>query len=193
MQRNTLFGVLTLLVRHLFALYCIYRIFASGWSNIRLIRGLPTNIAEEDPLSRILAILAKAWISTTKVPLDVDAYRRLISFILVGVVISGSVNAVVSTIQRVSKSAPLSPALTTLSISWISGTYFMSTAIMLRSNLPEKYVGGIGNALGTALSRGIFDQLFDVMFFVAAAVTVVALLLARSWNEETIELEGKEV
>jgi Abscisic acid G-protein coupled receptor len=196
-QRNTPRGILSLLTRHSFALYCLYRILATGWSNFRLLLGNSTTTettAGEDPVSRILALLTKAWISTTNVPFDIEAYGRLIGFILVGVVIAGSINAVMSTIQRLSRSTPLAPATYTLSMSWLSGTYFVSTAVMLRSNLPETYVGGIGNAFGSSLQRGIFEEWFDLTFFVVAVVTGVGLLVVRSWSDELdIELEGKEV
>jgi hypothetical protein len=193
-QENSPLGIFLLFTRHVFALYCIYRIITTGWSNVRLLLGHLAITADEDPISRILAIFAKAWISTTKVPLDMDAYRRLIGFILVGVVIAGSINAVVNTIQSVSRAAPLTPEAATLCISWISGTYFISTAVMLRSNLPEKYIGGIGNALGSSLQRGIFERWFDITYFIVAVMTGVGLLVARSWGtSEMIEIEGKEV
>jgi hypothetical protein len=194
LQRNTSYGIVLLLMRHLFALYCVYRIVVTGWSNFSLLLGRPRTSAEDDPVSRFLAIFAKAWMSTTQVPLDIDAYRRLIGFVLVGMVIAGSVNAVADTVQRLSKSSPLSPALATLSICWISGTYFISTAVMLRSNLPEQYLGGIGHALGSSLKRGIFEEWFDIVFFLVALATGLGLLIARSWNYENIlEFEGKEV
>jgi hypothetical protein len=192
--RNTPLGLLSLVTRHIFALYCIYRILASGWSNIRLLLGKRRTTADEDPISRILAILVKAWISTGKaVTLDIEGYRHLIGFILVGVVIGGSINAVMSTIRRMSRSAPLSAATYTLLISFLSGTYFVSTAVMLRSNLPDKYVGGIANALGSSLRRGIFEEWFDVVFFMVAVVTQAGLMIARNWSDDEIELEGKEV
>lgn len=97
-----------------------------------------------------------------------------------------------STIQRLSKSAPVGPATETLYISWLSGVYFMSTAVMLRCNLPEKYVGGIGNALGSSLKQGIFEGWFDIVFFVVAGVTGVGLLLTRM-EEDNVQFEGKEV
>jgi hypothetical protein len=193
-MRNTPLGIISLVTRHIFALYCIYRILTSGWSNIGLLLGKRRTTANEDPISRILAILAKAWISTgNTVTLDIEGYRHLISFILVGIVIGGSINAVMGTIRRMSKSAPLSASTYTLLISFLSGTYFMSTAVMLRSNLPDKYVGGISNALGSSLRRGIFEEWFDVVFFVVAVITQVGLMTARTWSEDEIELEGKEV
>jgi hypothetical protein len=192
--RNTPLGLLSLVTRHIFALYCIYRILASGWSNIRLLLGKRRITADEDPISRILAILAKAWISTgNAVALDIEGYRHLIGFILVGVVIGGSINAVMSTIRRMSRSAPLSAATYTLLISFLSGTYFVSTAVMLRSNLPDMYVGGIANALGSSLRRGIFEEWFDVVFFIVAVVTQAGLMIARNWSDDELELEGKEV
>jgi hypothetical protein len=191
-RQNTPIGLLSLLTRHLFAMYCLYRILATGYSNFRLFLfgRHPTN-ADEDPVSRILALLTQTW---TTAPLDIESYRRLIGFVLVGVVIAGSINAVMSTIQRLSKQAPLEAGTTTLAISWMGGTYFVSTAVMLRSGLPEKYIGGIGNALGSSLKRGTFDGWFDLVYFGVAVVTGVGLLVARSWSDEDVmEVEGKEV
>lgn len=76
---------------------------------------------------------------------------------------------------------------------------------MLRSNLPEKYVGGIGSAFGggsgsgsgsggNLLHRGIFEDWFDVVFFLVTLGTGVGLVVARSWgDDDDIGLEGKEV
>ena len=193
-QRNTPMGILSLIARHSFAMYCIYRIVAIAWSNLRLLLHIHTiPAADEDPITQVLALLTQAWFTTTKVPFDLGSYRRLIGFILVGIVIAGSISAVMNTIQRLAKSNPLGPITSTLLMCWLSGTYFISTAVMLRSSLPEKYVGGIGNALGTSLRKGLFEEWFDVVFFVVAVVTGAGLVVARSWNDEESELEGKEV
>lgn len=193
-QRNTLMGIVSLITRHCFAMYCIYRIIATGWSNLRFLLGIQSaRAADEDPISQILALLTKAWFTTTKVPFDLEAYRHLIVFILVGVVIAGSINAVMNTIQRLAKSSPLEAVTSTLWMCWLSGTYFISTAVMLRSNLPEKYVGGIGSALGTTLRRGLFEEWFDIVFFMVSVVTGAGLVFARSRSDEALEMEGKDV
>jgi hypothetical protein len=65
---------------------------------------------------------------------------------------------------------------------------------MLRSNLPEKYAGGIAKALGKSLRRGIFEEWFDAVFFTTAGLTAMGLFVAKSWSDDDdIELEGKEV
>ena len=110
-----------------------------------------------------------------------------------GVVIAGSITAVMNTVQRLSNSAPMGAVTSTLWICWLSGTYFVSTAVMLRSNLPERYVGGIGRALGSSLRRGLFEEWFDVVFLLVAIVSGVGLLITRSWSEESIEMDGKQV
>jgi hypothetical protein len=190
--RKSTFGILYFLGRHLFALYCIYRLLSSAWSNIRLLLGQHRIPSDQDPISRILAFIAKT--TNTTAHLDLEGYRHIIGFILVGVVIAGSINAVMNVLQRVSKSTPLSPATSTLCMSFLAGTYFISTALMVRSNLNEKYVGGIANALGQKLARGMFEEWFDAVFFIVAAVTGVGLLVIRSWNDDgMIEVEGKEV
>ena len=189
-NRRKRLGILYFLGRHLFALYCLYRLLASAWSNIRLLLGKHRIPSDEDPISRILALLAK---TTTKTHLDLEGYRHIIGFILVGVVIAGSINAVLTVLQNVSRS-PVSAATRSICMSFLAGTYFVSTALMVRSNLEEKYVGGIASALGESLVRGMFEEWFDAVYFVVAGVTAVGLMVARRWNEEdVIELEGKEV
>jgi Abscisic acid G-protein coupled receptor len=138
-----------------------------------------------------LALILKTFSPDTH--LDLDGYRHLIGFVLVGIIIAGSVNAVATTLQRLSKSSGLSPSTYALAISWSSSTYFISTAVMLRSNLPEKYVGGIGNALGTSFARGIFEVWFDAVFFLVAGVTALGLFIAKSWSDESLAVDGKEV
>lgn len=193
-KRYTPMGIISFTIRHSFAMYCVYRIFATAWSSLCLLFGIrSTPTADEDPISKALALLTKAWLTTTKVPIDFESYRRLVGFILVGVVIAGSISAVLNTIRRLAKSIPLGAVTSTLWMCWLSGTYFISTAVMLRSNLPETYVGGIGNALGQNLRRGLFEKWFDFVFFVVAVVTGVGLVVARSWSDEVIEMEGKDV
>ena len=196
LRKGTPLGILSAIARHSFAIYCIYRILSTGYSLLRrAFQGESPTSDSEDPISTILALLARATLSTTHLSLDIEAYRRLISFILVGVVIAGSITAVGNTIQRLARSSPLSPALSALGEAWISGTYFVSTAVMLRSNLPERYVGGIGDALGNAsLRRGVFEVWFDFVFCGVALLTGVGLMIARKWNEEEVsEVEGKNV
>jgi len=191
--RNTPLGILSYFARHLFALYCIYRILSTTHTLLRSLFS-PSRITNaEDPVSRFLALIASYLSPADLETLDIEGYRHVIGFILVGIIIAGSVNAVINTVQRMSKRTPLSPAVSTICVSWTSGIYFVSTALMLRGNLPEKYSGGIVHALGTSLSRGVFERWFDVVFFVTVAVTGVGLVVARSWNEEDLEVDGKEV
>jgi hypothetical protein len=61
---------------------------------------------------------------------------------------------------------------------------------MLRSNLPEKYTGGIAKALGSSLRRGLFEEWFDAVFFLVAVLTAVGLYIARSWSDEELDEQG---
>src|SRR5271156_4360038 len=212
-RRNTPLGTLLFFTRHLFSLYCIYRIFTSGWSIFYMLLGRTPVTPDQDPISRFLAILARAWLTTgtyltsssevaTQPTLNIEAYRRLISFALVGVVIAGSIHSVTRSISRIShfsiSSHPsgISPALANLSMSWIAGVYFISTAVMVRMLLPEEYVGAIGRMLGEGLKRGVFEGWFDAVFLGVACVTGIGLGVVRGWTggeDGIFELEGKEV
>jgi len=206
-HRNTPLGTLLFFARHIFSLYCIYRIFTSGWSIFYILLGRTPVTPDQDPISRFLAILARAWLTTgtyfsetTQPTLNIEAYRRLISFALVGVVIAGSIHSVTRSISRISVLSTSSyvgnPALANLSMSWIAGVYFVSTAVMVRMLLPEEYVGGIGRMLGEGLKRGVFEGWFDAVFFGVACVTGVGLGVVRGWKggeDGMLEADGKEV
>src|SRR5579862_9044725 len=68
--RKTPLGILSFLIRHLFALYCIYRLFASAWSNVRLLLGQRRIPSDQDPISRVLALIAKTTNTTAHLDLE---------------------------------------------------------------------------------------------------------------------------
>ena len=215
-QRNTPLGTLLFFIGHTFSLYCIYRILTSGWSIFHILIGNNPVTPDQDPISRFLAVVARAWLTTgtyftnsssseaaTQPTLNIEAYRRLISFALVGVMIAGSIHSVIRSISRISMLAHtpspnpsngINPALANLCMSWIAGVYFISTTVMVRMLLPEEYVGGIGRMLGEGLKRGVFEGWFDAVFFSVAVLTGMGLGAARTWKGgDVLEAEGKEV
>jgi Abscisic acid G-protein coupled receptor len=174
-------GLLSFLKRHIFAVYCIYRIFTSTLSTLHLLRRTSAS-QTPDPLPRLLVHFLPGN------ALSLETSVQLINLLLVSLVIVGSVAAVVTVLARVTRFQTVPPAAATLALVFLGAGYFVSTAVMVGSSAG----GGIRRALGVRLTSGVFEEWFDVVYCGVVVVTGVGLVVSRKWNEEE-EFEGKEV
>jgi hypothetical protein len=94
-----------------------------------------------------------------------------------------SFNAVLQTFRVFARFAPglLQHAQTSLPliISQIAGTYVISSALLLRSNLPAEVSGVITEALGAPLEGGFVMSWFEGWFLVAVGLTATGILVGR--------------
>ncbi|KAL1311198.1 hypothetical protein AAFC00_001393 [Neodothiora populina] len=162
-----------------FSLYCLYRIAATSLSSLRRWWQPDTTFATSDPINNILALLTTHYDPT----LDREAWSRQFSFLLSGVMLLASFNAVLQTfrlfshffpsfVQRTQTSLPLI-------ISQIAGAFVISQALLLRSNLPSAASNVITEALGTPLERRFVEGWFESWFLVAVGLTSVGVLISR--------------
>ena len=162
-----------------FAVYCAYRICATSLSSIRRWWQPSHSFATSDPINNLLAILTTHWDSN----LDRAAWSRQISFLLSGVMLLASFNAVLQTFRLFARVAPglLQHAQTSLPliISQIAGTYVISSALLLRSNLPEEVSSVITEALGAPLEGRFVEGWFESWFLVAVGLTATGILIGR--------------
>ncbi|KAH8683344.1 Abscisic acid G-protein coupled receptor-domain-containing protein [Tricladium varicosporioides] len=184
-----------------FSLYCIYRILTTSLSILRRwLLPSPDSAAftssTTDPINRILSLLAKHVDPT----LDQLAWSRQISFLLSGIILLASFNSVLQTFHMLTK---LSPSLLyhtqtnlALIIAQISATYVISSALLLRSNLPSEMKSVVSEALGSPLEPGFVERWFDGWFLVASLGTAGGIwvgrqlgALGRDWDDWD-EFEG---
>ena len=162
-----------------FAVYCAYRICATSLSSIRRWWQPSHSFATSDPINNLLAILTTHWDSN----LDRAAWSRQISFLLSGVMLLASFNAVLQTFRLFARVAPglLQHAQTSLPliISQVAGTYVISSALLLRSNLPEEVSSVISEALGAPLEGRFVEGWFESWFLVAVGLTATGILIGR--------------
>ncbi|CAG8962116.1 hypothetical protein HYFRA_00005159 [Hymenoscyphus fraxineus] len=172
-----------------FSIYCIFRILTTTLSTIRR-AFFPSDASftssATDPINRILSLLAKHVDPT----LDQLAWSRQISFLLSGVILLASFNSVLQTFHMITKLSPslLYHAQTNLAliIAQISATYVISSALLLRSNLPSEMKSVISEALGSPLEPGFVERWFDGWFMVASLATAVGIWVGRQmggWGE----------
>ncbi|TKA22102.1 hypothetical protein B0A50_08480 [Salinomyces thailandicus] len=193
-------GKLLNLFNSLFACYCAYRICATSLSTLRR-WWAPSHAsfaATADPINNVLALLTTHWDSN----LDRAAWSRQISFLLSGIMLLASFNAVLQTFRLFARFAPslLQHAQTSLPliISQIAGTYVVASALLLRSNLPAEVGGVISEALGAPLEAKFVERWFEGWFLVAVVLTALGILVGRKvggvgaeeWEDEDGGWEG---
>jgi hypothetical protein len=180
-----------------FAVYCIYRVLATTLTAFRRF-WFPSpdtlfTSSDTDPINRVLSILARNFDPT----LDQLAWSRQISFLLSGVILLASFNSVLTTFHMLTK---LSPSLVyqaqanlALIIAQVSATYVISSALLLRSNLPPEMKTVVSEALGSPLEPGFVERWFDGWFLMASAGTALGIWVGKQlsgpgdWDDWDIE------
>ncbi|KAG0648606.1 Golgi pH regulator [Hyphodiscus hymeniophilus] len=169
-----------------FAIYCIYRIFSTSITTLRRIL-FPSpdpatfSSSSTDPINRVLSLLAKHVDPT----LDQLAWSRQISFLLSGIILLASFNSVLQTFHMITKLSPSllyqAQANLALIIAQISATYVISSALLLRSNLPSEMKSVVSDALGSPLEPGFVERWFEGWFLLASAGTAVGIWVGRKF------------
>ncbi|KAF4307097.1 putative g protein-coupled receptor protein [Botryosphaeria dothidea] len=179
LRSKTAVGHLLNLFSYAFSIYCLYRIGATTLTTFRRLHAPETSFSNSDPINNILALLAKHWDPS----LDRAAWSRQISFLLAGVMLLASFNSVLQTFLLFTRLAPslLQHAQSNIAliVSQISATYVISSALLLRSNLPPEYRGVISEALGAPLEPGFVERWFEGWFLAACAVSGLGIWLGR--------------
>ncbi|THY78318.1 hypothetical protein D6C95_09843 [Aureobasidium pullulans] len=162
-----------------FAIYCLYRIAATSISSMRRWWQPDATFATSDPINNVLALLTTHYDPT----LDREAWSRQISFVLSGVMLLLSFNAVLQTFRLFTRFFPSLAAhaqsALPLVISQIAGAYVISSALLLRSNLPSEVSSVISEALGAPLEGRFVEAWFESWFLVAAVLTSIGILISR--------------
>lgn len=165
-----------------FALYCVYRVISTTLTTLQRIMFPspdPSFTSSTDPVSRILSLFAKH----VDPRLDASAWSRQISFLLSGIILLASFNSVLQTFHMLTKLLPSllyqAQANLALLIAQISATYVISSALLLRSNLPSEMKSVVSEALGSPLEPGFVERWFDGWFLLASLGTAVGIWVGR--------------
>ncbi|KAH7380791.1 Abscisic acid G-protein coupled receptor-domain-containing protein [Pyrenochaeta sp. MPI-SDFR-AT-0127] len=189
-QRSyTAYGRVFNMVSYIFAIYCAYRITATAFTTLRRFSSPNTSFSSSDPINNFLALLAKHWDPT----IDRVAWSRTISFLLSGVMLLLSFNSVLQTFFLFARVVPgiLHHTKTNfaLIISQIAATYVISSALLLRSNLPPEMKSKIGDALGAPLEPSFTERWFEGWFLTASIATMMGLWVGKrlkggGWDDD---------
>ncbi|OAA67078.1 GPCR 89-related protein [Niveomyces insectorum RCEF 264] len=179
-RAGTVAGKLLALPNYVFGFYCIYRILATSLTSLHRLYYPDASFSSSDPINRFLGLLAKHW----DPKLDQLAWARQISFLLSGVILAASANSVLQTFHIFVRWTPgllyQAQANLALLIGQIAATYVISSAMLLRSNLPKEMGSAVSDALESALEPGFVDRWFEGWFLVASAATAVGIWVGRT-------------
>lgn len=182
LRSHTVQGRFLNLVSLIFSVYCFYRITATTFTTLRRFSSPNTSFSNTDPINNFLAILAKHWDPT----IDRVAWSRTISFLLSGIMLLASFNSVVQTFFLFARVLPgvlhHAQANFALLISQIAATYVISSALLLRSNLPVEMKSAISEALGAPLEPAFTERWFEGWFLIASAATAMGLWAGKRWK-----------
>ncbi|KAF2761272.1 hypothetical protein EJ05DRAFT_530807 [Pseudovirgaria hyperparasitica] len=188
-RAKTALGRFLNLVQYIFALYCMYRLGATTLATVRRFRSPDTTFSNSDPVNNILALLAKHW----DPKLDRAAWSRQISFLLSGVMLLASFNAVLQTFLLFARFLPgvlqHAQANLALIVSQVAATYVISSTLLLRSNLPREMSTVISDALGAPLEPKFVERWFEGWFLTIAAATALGIWISRKmrsveWDDD---------
>ncbi|KAF2458041.1 Abscisic acid G-protein coupled receptor-domain-containing protein [Lineolata rhizophorae] len=189
LRARTPLGRVLTIFSYIFASYCLYRIIATSIATVRRMSAPSASFAASDPINNILALLAKHWDPT----IDRAAWSRQISFLLSGVMLLLSFNSVLQTFLLFARLVPgvlrHAHANLALIVSQISATYVISSALLLRSNLPQEVGSVISGALEAPLEPRFVEAWFEGWFLAVSGLTAVGIWIGRKvrgsgWDDE---------
>ncbi len=175
----TPFGKCMIGTDYIFSIYCVYRIITTCYTTIRRNFHPASAFSTTDPINRALGLVARHWDAT----IDQAAWSRQISFFLSGIMLLLSFNSVLQTLHIFSRFTPglvrQAQANLPLIVAQISATYVISSALLLRSNLPKEVASGIGHALGKGVEGRFVEVWFETWFLLGGIGTAIGIYLGR--------------
>ena len=178
-RASTTLGRFCLVPSYVFSAYCVYRILATALTTIRRASSPNASFSNSDPINRFLGLLALHW----NPKLDQQAWARVISFALSGVILLASANSAIQTFHLFAKWMPgllrHAQANLALVVGQVAATYMISASLLLRSQLPSEARSAVGGVLRGALSPAFVDGWFEGWFLLGSLVTAIGLWIAR--------------
>jgi hypothetical protein len=144
---------------HFFSIYCIYKIFMC------IINIIFDRVGKVDPVTKGLTITVN-WLGMQED--EAIFWSQHVSFILVGVIVITSVRGLLITLTKFfyAIASTKSSNVIVLCMAEIMGMYFVSSVLLMRMNMPEKYRSIVTTVLGS-LEFSFYHRWFDVIFLVS--------------------------
>lgn len=161
---------------YLFSIWCVYKMIIS------IINVTFSRVNKVDPVTRTLNIVLAVWLH---LDVDVQWYSQVFSFVFVGILVCTQVRGFLLNLIRLfrrftntSHQQSNTSSQTTVLLSELMGTYFLSSILLMRMSMPEQYRQVITRVLGN-VSFQFYHTWFDIVFVIAASITITILIVSR--------------
>ena len=167
---RTLKGKVFNFAGYFLSVYCVYKITMCA-ANIIFDRR-----ANTDPASRGFDLLMRIF------GLSVEQHwKTLITFVMIGVMVLASVRGFLNNLMKIfaSIASVFSSNVLVLVMAYVMGSYFVSTILLMRMNLPLEYRVAVTQVLGS-IEFQFYHRYFDVIFIVSSASAVLSIVFLRA-------------
>ncbi|CAM9222762.1 unnamed protein product, partial [Scytosiphon promiscuus] len=140
----------------------------------------------DDPATRLVRFALSRHLL---MDVDAEGWSELVSFVLIGVLVFLQTRGFLVTITTVSRASftsgfSIPPQVLSLVLSQLMGTYFTSSVILMRVNLPPRHRVAITAVLG-GMRFSFYQRWFDTVFLLSGCVTAVTLLAFHLANRNS--------
>ena len=162
-------------IGYFFSVYCSWKILMCT------INIVFNRVGKVDPVTKGFSILVNIF----GIGIDVTVWSQHVSFILVGVMIVTSIRGFLITLTKFfyAVSSSKSSNIIVMIFAELMGMYFVSSVLLMRMNMPNKYRKIITEVLGD-LQFQFYHRWFDVIFLVSALSSIGFLYLAHKQAPE---------
>jgi len=172
---------------YFFSLYCGYKIFMCT------INIIFDRVGKKDPITQGAEIL----VHRLGFPIEdetIEFWSQHLSFVMVGVLVVTSIRGLLINLTKffyAISSSKTSNAIV-MFFAQLMGMYFVSSVLLMRMNVPQKYRIIITEVLGN-LQFNFYHRWFDVIFLVSALLSILFLYLAhKQAPEKSIDKEQEK-
>jgi golgi pH regulator len=166
---RTIYGHVQNFLGYVLSLYCLYRMFASTKA---LVLGEDTS---SDPVSRSLGFVVRLFSGGT-VKLNVSVFSQYLTLIFIGFISVTSLRGFMKHLTRffsvLGGNTPGHGKTLVLLLTELLGFYTISTLLLLRRQLPERYRDSVTAAIGGELEFDLYHKAFHALFLVSASISV---------------------
>ncbi|KAI8811070.1 Abscisic acid G-protein coupled receptor-domain-containing protein [Cladochytrium replicatum] len=175
LQKYTILGQLFNFLGYILSAYCVWKMFTSLIS--LLFRSDSNSDQVSDPISRTLDLIGHRL--NILDPNTKSWWSQQLSFVFVGLLVVASMRTLLLQSTKAFRMfAHVAPSNVVLLLSFILGSYTLSSIVMMRTNIPPEYRSTITTVVGQ-IEFDYYTRWFDLIFLCSAGACVVFYSLAR--------------
>lgn len=160
------------------SIYCVYKMYSSMRSVIF------KELGSGDPVTKTISFILHFFHVTLNVPL----WSQYISLLFIGMLITISLRGFLSNLMKflfaVSGGGSGTSSNVVLFLAEIMGMYFVSSVLLIRKSLPQKYGRIIKEVLGGDIQFNFYHRWFDAIF-IASSLLSLLLVSAHHTSRRT--------